>query len=988
MRHDSPRSGLFRRWLATTTALAGVLPMLVLTAPAARANPEGGSVVQGAATIAQTNPKTVTVNQTTDKAVINWRSFSIGTGETTRFNQPSSSSTTLNRVTGDQVSKILGNLSANGKVFLVNPNGIVFGAGSKIDVAALVASTADIKTENFMAGTLRFDIPGKAGAEIINQGTITAADGGLVALVSPVLRNSGIIQARLGKVALASANGVTLDLYGDNLILFQAADKITQQMVDTDGKAVNTAIDNSGRIYADGGRVLMTANTAKGVVDNAINTTGLVSARAVEQQGGEIVLKGEDGGIVQVAGSLDASGTEAGQTGGRVQVTGEKIGLFNGTRINASGDAGGGTVVVGGDYLGGTASDKTLAQLGIRRENRAIATAAYTNMAAGAQISANALSSGDGGKVVLWSDNRTIAYGSITAKGGILGGDGGFIEVSGKKHLEIASLTADASASAGKAGTVLYDPGNVYITSNADAVASYDVTNFTSTTPWDGRTNIAASNIEAVLNNGTNVVIRATPEGPDVDSWGDVYVQHSINKTHGGEAMLSLFSADEIHVASGVSIASTSGKLNLYFDADYDRHSYGGIFLDSGSAIRTNGGFVNLNGSDIYRNGVIDTSVTHPDSSGDTRSGEIRKAHDYFTRVDFSFLAPNPPGREDQNSTPPGTGPYGSWPNISLSTNQISSIESIYENQRYSYAMHNNKINIDILSPEDKKWLAQELRQSGIDLGYNTFGELGDKMSEETSAIITQSNIKIEEAIKRMDKADDLTASDIGELALASSVNLASSLIDVATLGGGSSIRTAKSLPTLLSALKKLKIVNHGNTLTNKIRKMIKFADSTQFKVATELLSNGFTITNEIKQVISSDKAVGDMLKEWGVIGAELAIGSVLPDSASERLSVMLATKSTQAFAAISIVSATSPTPETEELLKTVAEMAPWLGPIYANYNKTKEITSHMSPEAISAFNDFMEAQAEMRTSLDAQFEKTLTERLKIVLNAHNGTTQ
>lgn len=168
---------------------------------------------------------------------------------------------------------------------------------------------------------------------------------------------------------------------------------------------------------------------------------------------------------------------------------------------------------------------------------------------------------------------------------------------------------------------------------------------------------------------------------------------------------------------------------------------------------------------------------------------------------------------------------------------------------------------------------------------------------------------------------------------------------------------------------------------------MIKFADSTQFKVATELLSNGFTITNEIKQVISSDKAVGDMLKEWGVIGAELAIGSVLPDSASERLSVMLA-KSTQAFAAISIVSATSPTPETEELLKTVAEMAPWLGPIYANYNKTKEITSHMSPEAISAFNDFMEAQAEMRTSLDAQFEKTLTERLKIVLNAHNGTTQ
>lgn len=365
MRHHTPRSGLFRRWLTTTTALAGVLPVLALTAPAARANPEGGSVVQGAATITQTNPKTVTVNQTTDKAVINWQSFSIGADETTRFNQPSSSSTTLNRVTGDQVSKILGNLSANGKVFLVNPNGIVFGAGSKIDVAALVASTADIKTENFMAGNLRFDIPGKVGAEIVNQGTITAADGGLVALVSPVLRNSGIIQARLGKVALASANGVTLDLYGDNLILFQAADKITQQMVDTDGNPVTTAIDNSGQIYADGGRVLMTANTAKGVVDNAINTTGLVSARTVEQQGGEIVLKGEGGGNVQVAGTLDASAPNGGD-GGFIETSGEKVTISPMARITTNAPVGktGRWLIDPTDYvIAASGGDITSAQL-------------------------------------------------------------------------------------------------------------------------------------------------------------------------------------------------------------------------------------------------------------------------------------------------------------------------------------------------------------------------------------------------------------------------------------------------------------------------------------------------------------------------------------------------------------------------------------------------------------------------------------------------
>ncbi|MGE4281265.1 MAG: filamentous hemagglutinin N-terminal domain-containing protein, partial [Magnetospirillum sp.] len=504
MRHHSPRSGLFRRWLTTTTALAGVLPVLALTAPAARANPEGGSVVQGAATITQTNPRTVTVNQTTDKAVINWRSFSIGADETTRFNQPSSSSTTLNRVTGDQVSKILGNLSANGKVFLVNPNGIVFGAGSKIDVAALVASTADIKTENFMAGNLRFDIPGKVGAAIINQGTITAADGGLVALVSPVLRNSGIIQARLGKVALASANGVTLDLYGDNLILFQAADKITQQMVDTDGKPVTTAIDNSGQIYADGGRVLMTANTAKGVVDNAINTTGLVSARAVEQQGGEIVLKSEDGGTVQVAGRLDASGTGTGQTGGKITVQGDGVTLADGASLDASGDAGGGKVTVGG-------WDSSTAR-----------------MASGAVIDASAKTTGNGGEATIIAADTDVA-GSIRAKGGENGGNGGMIETSGH-FLRLANIRIDASARRGLAGQWLLDPYD--LTVDADA----------------------ASSISGSLNTGTNVSLLTTANGTSgpgtaASGNGDIIIASALGWTGSGNLSLSAYRSIQINAA-------------------------------------------------------------------------------------------------------------------------------------------------------------------------------------------------------------------------------------------------------------------------------------------------------------------------------------------------------------------------------------------------------------------------------------------------------
>lgn len=559
MRHHSPRSGLFRRWLTTTTALAGFLPLLGLTVPAARANPEGGSVVQGAATITQTDPKTVTVNQTTDKAVINWRSFSIGADETTRFNQPSSSSTTLNRVTGDQVSKILGNLSANGKVFLVNPNGIVFGAGSKIDVAALVASTADIKNDSFMAGNLRFDIPGNVGAEIINQGTITAADGGLVALVSPVLRNSGIIQARLGKVALASTAGVTLDLYGDNLILFQAADKVTEQMVDTDGKPVSTAIDNSGEIYADGGRVLMTANTAKGVVDNAINTTGLVSARAVEQQGGEIVLKGEDGGNVQVAGTLDASGNSGGQTGGTVHVLGEQVGLVGDAVIDVSGDSGGGVALIGGDYLGKG-----------EVRNSSVAT-----VSSGASINADAVRNGNGGKVIVWSDEQSVVSGRISAKGGGVNGDGGFVETSSANVLELDGIDVNASAAAGASGLWFIDPDTLNV---------------------DG--GVAAS-IMSALNNGTNSSVSAT---------NDIYVYNSITKSSGDNAKLTL-SSNFIYLYEGANIISTAGKLDVNLETT-DRIWIGRGFDGGTSIIQSNGGDIFLHGPNfVGANGLIDAGT-------------------------------------------------------------------------------------------------------------------------------------------------------------------------------------------------------------------------------------------------------------------------------------------------------------------------------------------------------------------------------------------
>lgn len=574
------RRSLVRQWLRSTTALVGSLPMLGLTISLAHANPQGGTVAQGSAVISQPDAKTVQVNQSSDRAVIDWKSFSIAAGETTRFIQPSSSSMTLNRVTGDQVSQILGNLQANGRVVLVNPNGIVFGAGSKIDVAALVASTANIKNENFMAGNMKFDIPGKANAQIINEGTITAADGGLVAIVSPYLRNSGIISARLGKVALAAANGVTLDLYGDNLILFQASDKIANQIVGADGQPVASLIENSGKIYADGGRVLMSANAAKGVVDNAINTTGLISARAVEQQGGEIVLKGEDGGSVQVAGRLDVSGVGTGQTGGKITVQGDGVTLADGASLDASGDVGGGKVTVGG-WNSSTA-----------------------RMASDATVDASAKTIGNGGEIsVIAAD--TEVFGLLRAKGGEYGGNGGAIETSGH-FLRVDGIKVNTRAERGEVGSYLLDPTDYTIGDGGD---------------------ISSASIRSLLDSN-NVRIQTQADGPGA---GDIFVLSPI--IWGSRNKLTLDAYRDIHVMSAI---NGQGAGSVLLRSDNTGTGIGTVYFSQGGRVDVTGeGAVGIH----YNPGSYIDPATRSNSQSNPYSSYVY--HDGMQHSNPSFMLVN-----------------------------------------------------------------------------------------------------------------------------------------------------------------------------------------------------------------------------------------------------------------------------------------------------------------------------------------------------------
>jgi filamentous hemagglutinin family protein len=282
------------------------------------AAPTGGVVAAGSATIAGSTGNT-TITQSSQNVAINWQSFNIGTGEAVRFVQPNASSVALNRVLGPDPSSILGSLSANGKVFLVNPNGILFGQGAQVNVGGLVASTRNITDSDFMAGIYKFS--GNGGGAILNRGSINA-DGGYVALLGASVSNEGVISARLGTVALAAGNAFTLDVAGDGLL----------NVVVNEG-ALNALVQNGGMIKADGGQVLLTAQAAGVLLQSAVNNTGVIEAQTIDTRSGSIKLLADmQSGTVTAGGTLDASAPNGGN-GGFVETSAAHVNVPDNARV-------------------------------------------------------------------------------------------------------------------------------------------------------------------------------------------------------------------------------------------------------------------------------------------------------------------------------------------------------------------------------------------------------------------------------------------------------------------------------------------------------------------------------------------------------------------------------------------------------------------------------------------------------------------------------
>jgi filamentous haemagglutinin family N-terminal domain len=300
------------------------------------ANPQNGTVVGGSVDLGSDGTATRTITQQSERAIINWQRFDIGNGEATRFVQPGSGAIVLNRVIGGEGrSTIDGALTANGGVWLINPNGVLFGANARVDVHSLLATTADILDGDFMNGAssrFAFATPSaNADATIVNQGEITLGEAGLGALVAPHVRNEGVISGRLATVILAGTPTFTLDLTGDGLVQFDATSQVA-----TAPEGADALVENTGAITAPGGTVMLSARAATNVIDEVINNGGVIEATGVSVHDGRIVLDGGDNDRVAVGGSLDVGPGEAGAAGGRIDVTGQYVEVVPKASLDAS----------------------------------------------------------------------------------------------------------------------------------------------------------------------------------------------------------------------------------------------------------------------------------------------------------------------------------------------------------------------------------------------------------------------------------------------------------------------------------------------------------------------------------------------------------------------------------------------------------------------------------------------------------------------------
>ena len=504
--------------------------------PAATQLPTGGQVSAGQAIIRQTtgtNSAVMNIDQSTQRAAINWGTFNLGTAATVNFNQPSAKSITLNRVNDSNPSQIFGKINAPGTVWLMNPNGVYFGASSSVDVGSFAATTHRMGDADFMAGKTTFDRNGALGS-VVNDGEIKAKLDGYIALMAPEVRNQGVVIANRGTVVLAAGEAITLD--------FDAASKLSGITVRASDMA--TLIENKHAIETPDGQIILSAQSANQLRQGVVRNSGSLLANA---------------GVNTIT-----------RKGGRILLEGDGITLSSTSKIETKGEQGGGTVLVGGDWQG----------------SNGVYQAQKVTMETGASIDASATQNGDGGKVVLWSDihdakSVTAAYGTIKAEGGALGGDGGQIETSGYQLItDGSSVTAEAPK--GRAGHWLLDPYDYTLSG-----FSFGSTNVTISTETNSSTTISGSTAggssSATGNININGAVTGTGGSLTLIAAGGVQGSGNISMTGGTLTVNQVGNTSYSGVISGTAafIKTGTGNLTLTGQSTFS----GGTTVNAGALI-------------------------------------------------------------------------------------------------------------------------------------------------------------------------------------------------------------------------------------------------------------------------------------------------------------------------------------------------------------------------------------------------------------------
>lgn len=624
------------------------------------ATPTGGEVVGGTGTISQTE-LTTTINQSTQNLAIDWQSFDVNTNERVEFIQPDTSSIALNRIISNNGSTIQGQIDANGQVILVNPNGVFFSSTATVNVGGLIASSLDIAPTDFMNGNYIFnEVLGAEGA-VINSGIINASlggnssTGGNVALLGKQVKNDGLISANLGSVVLAAGKQSILTFDNQGLIGVKVTKEVLQEEL-----GVEEAVINNGEINAAGGRVLLTASTSQdvfsqvvnngeldqvtsvvvhedgsftlgggadvlnmGSIDVSLNNTteanientarivllgenitssGSIKADSLGGNAGEIELHAKDEMLLTENSVTSAQAFTSGQ-GGLIKVLGDKVGLFDMSQINASGENGGGVVLFGGDREG---------------QNTSIRNANFIYLGDFTAINADATVNGDGGKIITFAKDTARIYGNLFARGGVNGGDGGFIETSGLKGFEITNAP-DVTSSLGLAGEWLIDPYNITIvdggsTQNIDPLG----TTFTSN-DYDATLDVGL--IETALVDGVTVTITTSSDGNTVAEGdaaspiepgndGNIIFDAILDYNGSGNATLTLNAENDIIIVENRLIGDSSVSVNDSDKLNLNLFAKGDIDIQTGSVINTQGGNFTVDDNASY----IPTSFTNSGS--------------------------------------------------------------------------------------------------------------------------------------------------------------------------------------------------------------------------------------------------------------------------------------------------------------------------------------------------------------------------------------